>query len=143
MKWLKKHILVEVPLTSNAYILNIYNAHHPFLLYLQHHVPVALCTDDEGILRTDLTREFKRAILSYHLSYSTLKRLVRNSLNYSFLSGKNLWENKDQFIAVKACRRGQENSPHLSQACKDFLNHNQKANLQWKLENQFLLFEKK
>ncbi len=44
----KKQILVEINLSSNAAILNVTGQQHPILLYRQHHVPVALSTDDEG-----------------------------------------------------------------------------------------------
>lgn len=48
----KKQILVETNLSSNAAILNVTGQQHPILLYQQYYVPVALSTDDEGVLRT-------------------------------------------------------------------------------------------
>ena len=50
-------------------------------------VPVVLSTDDEGVSRTHLTQEYLRATLSYNLTYSDLKQIVRNSIQYSFLPG--------------------------------------------------------
>lgn len=81
-----KKILVEINLTSNKTLLNVEGSTHPFLYYLKNNVPVALSTDDEGILRTDLTREYMRAVQTYHLDYLTLKQLARNSIVYSFSS---------------------------------------------------------
>lgn len=81
-----KKILVEINLTSNKTLLNVEANAHPFLYYLKNNVPVALSTDDEGILRTDLTHEYMRAVQTYHLDYLTLKQLARNSLVYSFSS---------------------------------------------------------
>ena len=87
----KNHIVVETNLTSNAELLNISGDDHPLPFYLQHHVPVVLSTDDEGILRIDLTHEYQSAVERYALSYQTLKMLNRNSLTYSFLPGESLW----------------------------------------------------
>ena len=80
-----KNIMVEINLTSNAKLLGIQGNAHPFPLYLRNHVPVALSTDDPGVLRTDITRELQRAVLTYNLNYPTLKQLVCNSITYSFL----------------------------------------------------------
>ena len=40
---------------------------HPLPVYLQHGVPVALSTDDEGVSRIDLTHEYQRAMTTYDL----------------------------------------------------------------------------
>jgi adenosine deaminase len=77
--------LVEINLTSNDQILGVRGAQHPFMTYRRHGVPVALSTDDEGVLRIDLTHEYVRAVLEYQLSYSDLKQLSRNALAYGFL----------------------------------------------------------
>jgi adenosine deaminase len=57
------------------------------MAYLGAHVPVALSTDDMGVSRIDLSNEYLRAARDYPLGYRTLKRIARNSLDYSFLSG--------------------------------------------------------
>lgn len=80
-----KHILVEINLTSNDMILGVTGNHHPLPLYINHHVPIALSTDDEGVSRITLTEEYQKAILTYHFTYSEIKQFVRNSLTYSFL----------------------------------------------------------
>jgi len=137
----KKHILVEINLTSNATILGIQGKAHPLPLYLKYHVPVALSTDDEGVLRTDLVHEFYRAEMTYHFPYSVLKSFVRNSLAYSFLPGENLWRDLDQYTPVEVCQHDKLGNDNPSPSCKQFLSTSQKAQLQWKLEKQLGEFE--
>lgn len=139
-KMAKKQILVETNLSSNAAILNIRGQQHPILLYRQYHVPIALSTDDEGVLRTDLTEQFKIAVLNYHFSYWVLKQLVRNSIEYSFLPGASFWQNSHYLRPVSVCRTSL-NSGQLSTGCQRFLAGSEKADLQWKLEQQFQCFE--
>lgn len=84
-KMAQEHIAVEVNLTSNDWLVNTKGSTHALHYYLDHHVPVVLSTDDEGILRTDLTREYVRAAMEQHLEYSQLKAITRNAIIYSFL----------------------------------------------------------
>ncbi len=137
----KQHILVEINLTSNADILGITGKNHPLPLYLHHGVPVAFGTDDEGIFRTDLTREMQRAILTFHLSYGQLKTMIRNSLTYSFVEGKSLWKNPDTFVPVAVCSEDTLGAQSPSADCAKFVQNNLKARLQWQLERQWLQFE--
>lgn len=137
----KKHILVEINLSSNEAILGVKGKEHPILLYQQYKVPLALSTDDQGILRTNLTEQYKKAILRYHFSYLTIKNLVRNSITYSFLPGESLWEDDTYQQLIPACRKNNLVA-FDSFACQQFLKANEKAQLQSKLENQFLRFEK-
>lgn len=81
----QKKIAVEVNLTSNDWLVNAKGATHPLHYYLDHQVPVVLSTDDEGILRTDLTHEYVRAVMEQHLDYQQLKAITRNTIAYSFL----------------------------------------------------------
>jgi adenosine deaminase len=136
----KKQILVEINLSSNAAILNVKGQQHPILVYRQYHVPVALSTDDEGVLRTNLTEQFKLAVVNYHFSYLTLKQLVRNSINYSFLPGARLWQDTDYKHPVSSCKDSLSIGK-LSSSCQRFLATSEKADREWKLEQQFLKFE--
>ncbi len=138
----QKHILVEMNLTSNAELLGVTGNDDPLPLYLQYHVPVVLSTDDEGILRTTLTREFERAILTYHLSYPTIKEMVRNSITYSFLPGDSIWNNADKLIINNACVNDSLGSENPDATCQQFLQKSEKAQMQWQLENEFNSFEK-
>jgi hypothetical protein len=80
-----KKILVEISLTSNDLILDVRGRRHPLRLYLQYGVPTALVTDDLGVARTNHTREWVRAVEEHGLDYGTLKRMVRNSIEYAFV----------------------------------------------------------
>src|SRR5207248_507214 len=82
-----KHVMVEISLTSNDLILGVSGKEHPFLMYKMFGVPMALATDDEGVSRIDLTHEYVRAVESYDLHYADLKRMVRTSIEHSFLPG--------------------------------------------------------
>jgi adenosine deaminase len=138
----KKHICIEQLLTSNEKLLNIEGKEHPLPLYLHYHVPVVLSTDDEGILRTTLTNEFYKAVTRYNLSYPQIKTMARNVPTYSFLPGKSLWQNPDKFIAVPVCQGQPLGALHPSSACAAFLQHSEKAQMQWQLERELSEFEK-
>lgn len=79
-----KRIPVEISLSSSDVILGISGARHPLRTYLKHGVPVVLATDDEGVSRTNLTTEYRRAVQEQSLDYPALKRIVRNSVDFSF-----------------------------------------------------------
>ena len=79
-----KHVAVEICLSSNDLILGVKGDRHPFPVYRKYGVPVVIATDDEGVSRSDMTHEYLRAIEGYGLSYGDLKRIVRNSIEYSF-----------------------------------------------------------
>jgi adenosine deaminase len=78
--------MVEINLTSNDVILGVAAPYHPLPLYMAAHVPVALSTDDEGVSRIELTDEYTRAALEFHLSYADLKQMARTSVEHSFLN---------------------------------------------------------
>ena len=80
----RKGIAVEICLTSNDLILGVKDDRHPFPVYRKYNVPVVIATDDEGVSRSDMTHEYLRAVQGYGLSYGELKKLVHNSLRYSF-----------------------------------------------------------
>ncbi|MEO5509960.1 MAG: adenosine deaminase, partial [Longimicrobiales bacterium] len=80
----RRNILVEIALTSNAGILGVRGKDHPLHLYMTYGVPVALSTDDEGVSRSDMNMEYKRAVEEQGVTYADLKTMARNSLRYSF-----------------------------------------------------------
>jgi adenosine deaminase len=138
----QKHVMVEINLSSNEGILGVKGAEHPFPLYRAAHVPVALSTDDEGVSRIEITGEYVRAALDYHLSYLDLKQLARTGMEHSFLSGTSLWETPDAFTAPAAPCKGQPFGADTPTAeCKTFLGGNEKAAAQWELERRFRVFE--
>jgi adenosine deaminase len=138
----EKHVMVEINLSSNQGILGVKGAEHPFPLYRAAHVPVALSTDDEGVSRIEITGEYVRAALDYHLSYQDLKQLARTGMEHSFLSGASLWAAPDAFTAPAApCKTQVLGSDKPAAECKAFLGGSEKAAAQWELERRFRAFE--
>jgi len=132
-----RHILVEINLTSNDVILGVKGNEHPFPVYRKYGVPVALSTDDEGVSRSELTAEFQRAVLTYNLTYSDLKQMVRNSLEYSFAPGADYWKSRNYAAVVQPCAAGRKTA-----SCREYLERNDKARLEADLEDRFAAFER-
>jgi hypothetical protein len=80
----RRKVMVEINLTSNAVILGVSGKDHPLHLYMKYGVPVALSTDDEGVARSDINFEYKRAVEEQGLTYPQLKQMAMNSIRYSF-----------------------------------------------------------
>jgi hypothetical protein len=139
----QRNVLVEVCLSSNDLILGVSGKYHPLLTYLQYGVPVALATDDEGVSRSEISREFLKAAEEQGLNYLQLKTLARNSLTYSFIDGQSLWSDARKFSPVAQCASDLGALKPGSSACQQFLSGSEKARLQWKLEEQFKAFESK
>ena len=138
----RNHVMVEISLTSNAVILGVSGKEHPFPLYRQFGVPVALATDDEGVSRIDLTHEYVRAVQTYGLTYHDLKQMVRTGLEHIFLPGESLWRAADSFAqTVSACAKDSLGNEKPSSACASFLKSSEKAAQQWELERRFHEFE--
>lgn len=136
----RRGILVEICLTSNDVILGVKGEDHPFPDYLQAGVPVTLASDDEGVARIDLSNEYVRAAQTYDLDYFDLKKLARNSLEYSFLDGDSLWQSPNFLNIVGACADDRPGG-RLSVDCNDFLQQSDRAREQWRLEAEFAEFE--
>jgi hypothetical protein len=139
-----RNVLVEINLTSNDQILNVSGDDHPLPIYIKNGVPVAISTDDEGVARSDMTHEYLRAVESYRLPYTELKRMARQSIEHSFLPGQSLWsETKGSFRPVAACFADVATEEKPTPSCEKFLAANERAHEQWKLETAFARFEKK
>jgi adenosine deaminase len=140
----QKHVMVEINLSSNEGILGVKGVDHPFPLYRAAHVPVALSTDDEGVSRIDITREYVRAVLDYRLSYQELKQLVRTGMEHSFLPGDSLWATPDVFtLPATPCKVQTLGADMPTADCKTFLDGSEKAAAQWELERRYRAFEAK
>ncbi|HUO60259.1 MAG TPA: hypothetical protein VMU24_06285 [Candidatus Acidoferrales bacterium] len=135
----RRDILVEVCLTSNDGILGVRGKQHPLNAYLHAGVHVALATDDEGVSRSDMTREYVRAAHDQQIEYPMLKRMARNSLEHSFLPGQSLWSDPRKFIPSHDCNPGSTVSP----ACQKLITASEKAREEWKLEKALADFEAK
>lgn len=137
----QKNVLVEICLTSNKTILGVSGVDHPLPVYVNAHVPVALATDDAGVSRSTLSREFVEAERQFHLPYRTLKAMVRDSLAHAFVQGADLWAAPGQLHPVTACARDRVGSENPSPTCAAFLANSEKAHLQWLLETNLKAFE--
>jgi adenosine deaminase len=138
-----KHVMVEINLTSNDVILNIKGEHHPFEIYRKYGVPVGLSTDDEGVSRIDLTNEYVRAAVTYPLTYRDFKKMVRTSIEHSFLPGSGLWQSSvpetlDKPVEACAGQLGEETPVG---PCAELVSQSEKAQQQWELEHRFHIFE--
>ncbi|MGB9180823.1 MAG: hypothetical protein WCB68_16440 [Pyrinomonadaceae bacterium] len=134
-------VLIEICLTSNDVILGISKEQHPLATYMKYDVPVALATDDEGVSRSEISREFLKAAEEQGLGYIQLKTMARNSLQYSFLPGASLWSDARKFVPVAECAKDIPGMKTASDACSQFKAGSKKAELQWKLEEEFREFE--
>ena len=137
----QKDILTEICLTSNDMILGIKGKQHPLAMYLKYGVPVALATDDEGVARSEMTREYLKAVDEQGLDYLTLKKMARNSLEYAFAPGASLWQDAKHFVPVKECAYEKPSMKTVSAGCEKFLSASDKAQLQWRTEKAFAEFE--
>ena len=138
----ERHIMVEVNLTSNDIILGVSLNRHSLPEYRAAHVPTALSTDDEGVSRIDLTHEYARAAIDFHLGYLDLKSMARTSIEHAFLPGHSLWAARDSFTQrTAACAAGPLGADNPNPKCLDLLRSSPKAAAQWQLEHRFAVFE--
>ena len=139
----EKHVMVEINLSSNDGILGIKGAEHPFPIYRAAHVPVALSTDDEGVSRIDITHEYVRAALDYHLSYAGFEASwPAQAWSTAFCRGRALGRG-GYFFRAGRCRAGRSRWVRRNRPadCKVFSMGARKAAAQWELERRFRAFE--
>jgi adenosine deaminase len=140
-KMAKQHILVEDCVYSHEVVRGMTGPENVLPIYLRAGVPVAIATDDEGIVRSQLTWYFRRAVEGYDLDYITLRRMVRDSLDHAFLPGASLWASPENFTLAPACAGEAIKAEPATAACRDFLTANERARLEWKEEAEFSRFE--
>jgi len=134
-----RHVLVEINLTSNDVILGVAGARHPLRTYLAYGVPVALSTDDEGVSRSEMTLEYRKAVEEQGIDYPTLKAMARNSLEYAFVEGRSLWADFDALRPVDPCAAQAGGLEGAS--CAAWVEDNAKARLERSLELESTAFE--
>jgi hypothetical protein len=137
-----RNVMVEICLTSNDLILGVRGKEHPLATYRRYGVPVALASDDEGVSRSDMTREYLRAVQDQGLSYADLKQMARTSMEHSFLPGRSVWSDHRTFKRAPPCAADDPVAGRYSTNCMTFLDANAKADAEWMLERQFEIFEK-
>jgi hypothetical protein len=135
----QRRVMVEINLTSNDVILGVAGGRHPLRTYLDYGVPVALSTDDEGVSRSEMTLEYRKAVEEQGVDYPTLKAMARNSLEYAFVEGASLWADYDALAPVEACATASGGLEGAS--CRAFTAANEKARLQASLEVDLGAFE--
>lgn len=79
-------VAVEVNLTSNDFILGVKGNQHCLVKYKEQKVPFVIATDDQGILCTNLTEQYVKLVREHGLDYEEIKKIVYNSIRYSFTS---------------------------------------------------------
>jgi adenosine deaminase len=79
----QRDVAIEINLTSNEFILGVSHDLHPVNLYRRLGVPMVICTDDEGVLRSGITEQYVLLVHRYAFSYAYVKSLVYNSVHYS------------------------------------------------------------
>lgn len=135
-RMVRDDVAVEINLSSNDVILGVKGEDHPLNLYRAHGVPVVLSTDDQGVLRSDMTNEYVRAAREQGLGYADLKKIARAGLHYSFLPGASLWSDPALPMPIAMC------ADLEAPGCVKFLSENGKARLQVDLELRFAAFER-
>jgi adenosine deaminase len=137
----RRGVMVEICLTSNDVILGINGAQHPLATYMKYGVPVALATDDEGVSRSEISREFLKAADDQGLGYIQLKTMARTSLQFAFIAGESLWRDTRKFVPVTQCASDVAIMKLSTAGCQQFIARSEKAKLEWKLEEQLKAFE--
>jgi adenosine deaminase len=133
-------VMVEINLTSNDVILGVRGADHPLRAYRAAGVPVALSTDDEGVARSEMWREYLRAVQDQGLDYPTLKQMARTSLQHAFVDGAPLWRDLPAGQLTAECTAS---AGGLDGArCRRFAARSTRARLQLRLERDFAEFER-
>ncbi|MFL5387043.1 MAG: adenosine deaminase [Longimicrobiaceae bacterium] len=135
----RRGVLVEIALTSNDGILGIRGKDHPLAAYRAAGVPTALATDDEGVARSEMTREWVKAVEEQGLGYRDLKAMARASLEHAFVEGASLWRDGRSFVPVAACAPAA--GGFAGSRCAAFAASSTRARLQRDLELGFRDFE--
>jgi hypothetical protein len=83
-----KKTVIEINYLSNRFILGSTHRNHPLYLYHKANIPIVICTDDAGVLRTDHNGEFIQIALDFpNFTYTDFKEFAFNSINHSFIKG--------------------------------------------------------
>jgi hypothetical protein len=139
----RRHVAVEICLTSNDTILGVRGAAHPVNLYKRAGVPYTIATDDEGVSRSNLTLEYARLVHTAHPSYAELKDVARNGLEYAFLEGESLYLDHDP----RRLRPGFAGVRNLkwqpTAAAKRLMTASAKLQQEVRLERDFVAFERR
>ncbi len=82
----RNNTAIEINLYSNEFILKVKEDKHPFSMYREFNVPIVICTDDAGVLRSNLIHQYVLLAQRYRgVTYQDIKRYVYNSIDFSFI----------------------------------------------------------
>jgi adenosine deaminase len=135
----ERGVMVEIALTSNDVILGIRGRDHPLAVYRAAGVPVALATDDQGVARSEMPREYQKAVEEQGLDYAALKEMARTSLRHAFVQGDEVWREGRGFVPVAECASGA--GGWEGARCTALVSRSPRARLQRNLELAFRDFE--
>jgi hypothetical protein len=138
----KNDAVAEIMFTSNAQILGVAGAEHPFNQYRSHGIPTVFSTDDEGVSHADYTSEWVYGFKRYGLKSNDLVRLGRESFQRSFIPGSALWSDLDEGKVVNQCSGITPGTPAPPEPCKSFLGSSAKAAAQWNYETRLARYFK-
>ena len=83
-----KKTVIEINYHSNRFILGSTHKNHPLYLYHKAKIPIVICTDDAGVLRTDHNGEFIQIAFDFpNFTYTDFKEFAFNSIIHSFIKG--------------------------------------------------------
>lgn len=121
---LHNNIAVEINLTSNEFIAGVSGQSHPLTIYMQRDIPFVISTDDEGVSRSTMSNEYLLFLSRYKPSYSSLKKTIYNSIQYSFLNTEEKLHQK-KLLDQRFSKFESETAQAVKQASKDLrrLNH--------------------
>lgn len=135
----ERGVLVEACLTSNDWLLDVRGDRHPLKGYLDAGVPVALATDDAGVLGTTMTNELRRAVELHGLGYAALEAMARNGIDHAFLPGAPFTSEPECADALALEKLETED---LGPACAALVQDSALARARWTFERDLLAFER-
>lgn len=93
VEWIADNrVAIEVCIKSNSQTLPEYRdlSHHPFPLFLQNKLRVAICTDNRAISRVSVTDEYERIIKLFDIDERTLRNICIGGFKAAFFPGRYL-----------------------------------------------------
>ena len=79
----KPFLAFECNFTSNEYLFNLKPDMHPVSLFSKYNIPVVICSDDEGIISTNITEQFVTLTYTHDFTYKEIKKMCFDSIRYA------------------------------------------------------------
>lgn len=114
----KNYLAFECNFSINKHLLQIEEDIHPATIYLKHNIPMVVCTDDAGVLSTNMTEQFVTLVTKFGFTYKDIKKMCFDSIRYANL--KDFSTKKALFAKLLADFDAFENRiDEISEAYKD------------------------